>query len=77
MIEKEKLDIDKIRENLPFGSYSKIAEATGFSEAYVNMVMRGERPLNPNNITIVKIAIQLIEEMSKELKKITDKINNL
>lgn len=75
MIEKEKLD--KIRENLPLGSYAKIAEKSGFSETYVNMVMRGERPLNTNNITIVKIAIQLIEEMSKELKKITDKINNL
>lgn len=75
MIEKEKLD--KIREKLPFGSYYKIAEATGFSEAYVNMVMRGERPLNTNNITIVKIAIQLVEEKAKELKEITEKINNL
>lgn len=75
MIEKEKLD--KIRENLPLGSYSKIAEAAGFSEAYVNMVMRGERPLNTNNITIVKIAIQLVEEKAKELKEITEKLNNL
>lgn len=75
MIEKEKLD--KIRENLPFGSYSKIAEAAGFSETYVNMVMRGERPLNTNNITIVKIAIQLVEEKANELKEITEKINNL
>lgn len=75
MIEKEKLD--KIRENLPVGSYSKIAEATGFSESYVNMVMRGERPLNTNNIKIVKISIQLVEEKAKELEELTKKINNL
>lgn len=75
MIEKEKLK--RIREILPSGSYGKISEATGFSETYVNMVMRGERPLNTNNITIVKIAIQLVEEKAKELKEITEKINNL
>lgn len=75
MIEKEKLD--KIREILPSGSYGKISEATGFSEAYVSMVMRGERPVHINNINIVKCAIQLVEKQAKELKEIISKLNNL
>lgn len=75
MIEKEKLK--KIRAHLPSGSYAKIANETGFSEAYVSMVMRGERPVNASNIKIVKSAIRLVEVKANELNKIIDKISKL
>lgn len=75
MIEKEKLE--KIRAHMPSGSYAKIANETGFSEAYVSMVMRGERPVNASNIKIVKSAIRLVEVNAKELNKIIDKISKL
>lgn len=75
MIEKKKLE--KIRAYMPSGSYAKIANETGFSEAYVSMVMRGERPVNASNIKIVKSAIRLVEVKAKELNKIIDKISKL
>lgn len=75
MIEKEKLE--KIRAHMPSGSYAKIANETGFSETYVSMVMRGERPVNASNIKIVKSAIRLVEVNAKELNKIIDKISKL
>ncbi len=77
MIEIEKEKLDKIRAYLPSGSYAKIAEETGYSEAYVNLVMRGERPVNARNINIVKSAISLVEEKAKELNEIIDKISQL
>jgi hypothetical protein len=54
------------------GSFSEISEATGFSVAYVSLVMKGER-INPR---ILEVATKLATTATKQQAEMKTLLNN-
>ncbi|MEI7597264.1 MAG: hypothetical protein WCK02_16060 [Bacteroidota bacterium] len=67
------VEIKKIKNKLPKGWQKEIAIRSGFSKAYVSLVINGKRDCR----RIVDISIFLIKEYAKEKKQFSEFINSL
>jgi hypothetical protein len=70
MTYKERL---KLRKRLPADGSSQISKATKFTQAYVNMVLKGTR----SNNQIIDKAIEIANEHQEYLKNNKQKLSNL
>ncbi len=66
-------DLNKLRDKLPINGIRTIAEKTGFTISYVNMVLAG----NKNNLIILESAIQVAISHRNELNRIKETIDSL
>ncbi len=73
-IPKEALDI--IRNELPHGAQAEIAQETGYTDEYVNMVLNASKPITDSNKKIIAIAQRKIREKREEEAAIQKEIDN-
>jgi len=66
-------DLRKLRNKLPKDGSLKIALKTGFTRAYVNMVLAGVK----HNLEIIDCAIEVAENYQHELVEKSEKIKSL
>ncbi|MES2395624.1 MAG: hypothetical protein V4549_06460 [Bacteroidota bacterium] len=74
IIPKETLDA--IREELPHGAQMDIAKEAGYTDEYVNMVLRASKPITDSNKVIITIAQRIIREKRAEEEAIKKDIEN-
>ena len=66
--------LDKLRKRLPRKSMKRIAEESGYSYAYVRMVMTGRSAVNGKNKCIIEKAMEMVQEserLEKDVEKLT------
>jgi DNA transposition AAA+ family ATPase len=66
-------ELNKLRKALPKGSFKKIAEKVGLSEAGVGQVLKGKF----NNTNVINEAINLLAEHKKAKKEISKRLAKL
>jgi len=62
-----KVNLKKLRKQLPHGSIIKISEEAGFSAYWVGKVLSGKAPYNEK---IILSAVKIVEQRQETIKKI-------
>lgn len=69
--------LEKLRSKLPNGSQAKIADKTGFSQTYVNLVLNGKQPVSDSNKTVITESLRIINANKIENQLISEQLKNL
>lgn len=67
----------KMKEALPMGGIQTIADKTKYHRNYVARVLKGECPLNANNMEIIRETQKMLREAKNEVAKITEATNQI
>ena len=76
-MEISKEQLSKLRDKLPNGAQSKIAETEDFSLNYVNMVLNGKVDITDSNKRVITAALKIVNENKIENQLISEQLKNL
>lgn len=69
----EKKQLKKLKNKLPTGAISEIAQKIGLSNATVSSVLSGKR----NNEKVIEMAIEIAEQANRKRSEFSDRIESL
>lgn len=69
----EKKQLKKLKNKLPTGAISEIAQKIGLSNATVSSVLSGKR----NNEKVIEMAIEIAEQANRKRNEFSERIESL
>lgn len=71
------LELGRLAEQMPYGSFARIGELCGFTREYVRQFFKGLHPISENNIKILDAANRLLDKGVALEEKAQRKVSEL